>query len=218
LALVWAAWLRQFLRDTHSTEELAQAAVRLCGEHGYPLWRPMGAILHSWALTESGRKPEECIVQMRQGLADLRATGAGLWQPCFLALIAEACNKVNRIDEGLTVLDQALGIVRERAERFYEAELHRLRGELLLRCNPADISASETCFQTAIAIARDQQGMSLKLRAATSLARLWAERGERRQAQDLLAGTYGWFTEGLDTLDLREAQALLSELGSRAPN
>ena len=218
LALVWAAWLRQFLRDTHSTEELAQAAVRLCGEHGYPLWRAMGAILHSWALIESGRKPEECIVQMRQGLADLRATGAGLWQPCFLALIAEACNKVNRIDEGLTVLDQALGIVRERAERFYEAELHRLRGELLLRCNPADISASETCFQTAIAIARDQQAMSLKLRAATSLARLWAERGERRQAQDLLAGTYGWFTEGLDTLDLREAQALLSELGSRGPN
>jgi predicted ATPase len=125
---------------------------------------------------------------------------------------------VNRIDEGLTVLDQALGVVRERAERFYEAELHRLRGELLLRCNPADISARETCFQTAIAIARDQQAMSLKLRAATSLARLWAERGERRQAHDLLAGTYGWFTEGLDTLDLREAQALLSELGSQGIN
>jgi class 3 adenylate cyclase/predicted ATPase len=218
LALVWAAWLRQFLRDSHSTEELAQAAVRLCGEHGYPLWRPMGAILHSWALVESGQKPEECILQMWQGLADLRATGAGLWQPCFLALIAEACNKVNRIDEGLTVVDQALGVVRERAERFYEAELHRLRGELLLRRNPEDISASEACFQTAIAIARDQQAMSLKLRAATSLARLWAERGERRQAQDLLAGTYGWFTEGLDTLDLREAQTLLSELGSRGLN
>ena len=218
LALVWAAWLRQFLRDTHSTEELAQEAVRLCGEHGYPLWRAMGTILHSWALIESGRKPEECIPQMWQGLADLRATGAGLWQPCFLGLIAEACNKVNRIDEGLMVLDQALGVVRERAERFYEAELHRLRGELLLRRNPADISASEACFQTAIAVAHDQQAMSLKLRAATSLSRLWAERGERRQAHDLLAGTYGWFTEGLDTLDLREAQALLSELGSRGLN
>jgi class 3 adenylate cyclase/predicted ATPase len=218
LALVWAAWLRQFLRDTDSTEELAQEAVRLCGEHGYPLWRAMGAILHSWALIESGRKPDECILQMWQGLADLRATGAGLWQPCFLGLIAEACNKVNRIDEGLMVLDQALGVVRERAERFYEAELHRLRGELLLRRNPEDISASEACFQTAIAIARDQQAMSLKLRAATSLARLWAERGERCQAHDLLAGTYGWFTEGLDTLDLQEAQALLRELGGRGIN
>jgi class 3 adenylate cyclase/predicted ATPase len=218
LALVWAAWLRQFLRDTDSTEELAQEAVRLCGEHGYPLWRAMGAILHSWALIESGRKPDECILQMWQGLADLRATGAGLWQPCFLGLIAEACNKVNRIDEGLMVLDQALGVVRERAERFYEAELHRLRGELLLRRNPEDISASEACFQTAIAIARDQQAMSLKLRAATSLARLWSERGERRQAHDLLAETYGWFTEGLDTLDLQEAQALLSELGGRGIN
>jgi predicted ATPase len=173
----------------------------------------MGAILHGWALSESGQKPEECIAQMRQGLADLRATGAGLWQPCFLALIAEACDKANRIDEGLTVLDQALGIVQERAERFYEAELHRLRGELLLRCNPANVSACETCFRTAIAIARNQQARSLELRAATSLARLWVERGERRNAQDLLTGICGWFTEGFNTLDLREARALLSELG-----
>jgi predicted ATPase len=96
--------------------------------------------------------------------------------------------------------------------------LHRLKGELLLRRNREDISASEACVQTAIAIARDQQAMSLKLRAATSLARLWAERGERRQAHDLLAGTYGWFTEGLDTLDLREAKALLNELGTRGLN
>lgn len=212
LALVWAAWLRQFRREVPSTQELAQAAIRLCSEHGYPLWRPMGAILHGWALSESGQKPEERIAQMRQGLADLRATGAGLWQPCFLALIAEACSKVNRIDEGLTVLDQALGVVRERAERFYEAELHRLRGELLLRCNPAEISASETCFQTAIAIARNQQARSLELRAATSLARLWIERGERRNAQDLLTGIWGWFTEGFDTLDLKEAKSLLDEL------
>jgi predicted ATPase len=149
---------------------------------------------------------------MRQGIADLRATGAGLWQPCFLALIAEACDKANRVDEGLTVLDQALGVVRDRAERFYEAELHRLKGELVLRGNPADISASETCFRTALAIASDQQAMFLKLRAATSLARLWVQRGERRNAQDLLAGICGWFTEGLDTLDLQEARALLSEL------
>ena len=173
----------------------------------------MGTILHGWALSESGQKPEECIAQMRQGLVDLRATGAGLWQPCFLALIAEACGKANRIDEGLTVLDQALGIVRERAERFYEAELHRIRGELLLRCNPADVSASEACFRTAIAIARNQQARFLELRAATSLARLWAERSERRNAQDLLTGICGWFSEGFDTRDLQEAQALLSELG-----
>jgi class 3 adenylate cyclase/predicted ATPase len=218
LALVWAAWLRQFRREVPSTQELAQAAIRLCSEHGYPLWRPMGAILHGWALSESGQKPEECIAQMRQGLADLRATGAGLWQPCFLALIAEVCDKANRIDEGLTVLAQGLGIVRDRAERFYEAELHRLRGELLLRCNPANVSACETCFRTALAIARNQQARSLELRAATSLARLWAERGERRNAQDLLTGICGWFTEGFDTLDLQEARALLSELGDHGLN
>ncbi|MEY9155748.1 AAA family ATPase [Bradyrhizobium japonicum] len=213
LALVWAAWLRQFRREVPGTEEMAQAAIRLCSEHGYPLWRAMGTILHGWALSESGQKPEECIAQMRQGMADLRATGAGLWQPCFLALIAEACDKANRLDEGLTVLDHALGIVQERAERFCEAELHRLRGALLLRCNPVNVSACETCFRTAIAIARNQQARSLELRAATSLARLWAERGERRNAQDLLTGICGWFTEGFDTLDLREAQTLLSEMG-----
>jgi class 3 adenylate cyclase/predicted ATPase len=218
LALVWAAWLRQFLRDTHNAEELAQAAVRLCGEHGYPLWGPMGTILHNWALIEGGRTPDECIVHMRQGLADLRATGAGLWQPCFLALTAEACSKANRFDEGLTVLDQALSIVRERTERFYEAELHRLKGELLLRCNPGDVSTSETCFQTALAIAHDQQAKSLELRAGTSLARLWAERGERNKAHDLLTGVYGWFTEGFNTRDLQEAHALLSELGDRGLN
>jgi len=84
---------------------------------------------------------------------------------------------------------------------------------LLLRCNPVNVSACETCFRTAIAIARNQQARSLELRAATSLARLWAERGERRNAQDLLTGICGWFTEGFDTLDLREAQTLLSEMG-----
>ena len=89
---------------------------------------------------------------------------------------------------------------------------------MLLRCNPANVSTSETCFQTALAIAHDQQAKSLELRAATSLARLWTERGERRNAQDLLTGICGWFTEGFDTLDLQEARALLSELGDHALN
>jgi predicted ATPase len=216
LALVWAAWLRQFRRETSSTEELAQGAVRLCDEHGYPLWRSMGAILQGWALVESGRNPGDCIKQMRQGLADLRATGAGLWQPCFLALIAETCKRANRLDEGLAAVNQALGIVRERAERFYEAELHRLQGELLLRLNPADLSPAETCFKRAIAIARDQKARFFELRAVSSLARLLAEGGERRRVQDLLADTYGWFTEGFDTLDVQEAQALSNELASEA--
>ena len=214
LALVWAAWLRQFRREAQSTEELAQAAVQLCGEHGYPLWKPMGSILHSWAAMEGGQTPEECIVKMQQGLADLLATGAGLWRPCFLALIAEACNKANRVGEGLTVVDQALGIAQERAERFYEAELHRLRGELLLRHDQADLSIRETCFQTAIAIARDQQAKSLELRAAMSMARLWRDQGKRQEARDLLAPVYGWFTEGFDTRDLKEAKSLIDALSS----
>jgi predicted ATPase len=212
LALVWAAWLRQFRREAHSAEELAQAAGRLCGEHGYPLWMSMGAILHGWALVESWRQLEEGIARIRKGLTDLRATGAGLWQPCFLALLAEACGKANRVEEGLAVLDEALAAVHERGERFYEAELHRLKGELLLQRDGAEEPEVEASFQMSTAVARAQQARSLELRAALSLARLWAGRGEQRKAHDLLAPVYEWFTEGFGTSDLQEAKALLAKL------
>jgi class 3 adenylate cyclase/predicted ATPase len=212
LALVWAAWLHQFRREAKSTEGLASAAIRLCGEQGFPLWKPMGGILLGWAMIEQGGSQDDGIACMRRGLAELHATGAGLWQPCFLALIAEACLKAGRLEEGLAVLDQAVGAVEERSERLYEAELHRLKGELLLRSHPVDVSPSEDCIRTALTIAQDQQAKSLELRAAVSLARLWAERRERCKARDLLAGVLGWFTEGFETPDLRKAKTLLSEL------
>jgi predicted ATPase len=172
----------------------------------------MGAILHGWALVESWRQLEEGIARIRKGLTDLRATGAGLWQPCFLALLAEACGKANRVEEGLAVLDEALAAVHERGERFYEAELHRLKGELLLQRDGAEEPEVEASFQMSTAVARAQQARSLELRAALSLARLWAGRGEQRKAHDLLAPVYEWFTEGFGTSDLQEAKALLAKL------
>ena len=132
LALVWAAWLRQLRREPQPAREHAEAAMALCAEQGFPLWLSMAVILRGWALAEEGQG-EEGIARMRQGLADLRATGAGLWRPSFLALLAEAHGRAGRPEEGLGALDEALAMVARNGERAHEAELHRLRGELLLR-------------------------------------------------------------------------------------
>ena len=211
LTLVWAAWLHQFRREPQAARGHADAAIALCAEQGFPLWMSMAAILRGWALVQEGRG-EEGSAQMRQSLADLRATGAGLWQPTFLALIAEADGRIGQAERGLEVLGEAMAIVERNDERFYEAELHRLKGELLLVSTPTDLSGAERCFRVALEIAERQKAKSLGLRAAMSLARLWV--GERRpsEAYDLLAPIYGWFIEGFDTPDLKEAKTLLEEL------
>jgi predicted ATPase len=211
LALVWAAWLRQLRGEEQPAREHAEAAVALCAEQGFPLWRAMGIILRGWAWFEEGRR-EEGIEQMRQGLADLRATGAELWRPSFLALLAEAYGRTGRPEEGLDALDEALTMVSKNSERAHEAELHRLRGELLRSSGTKDEPKVEAAFQEALGIARQQAAKSLELRAAVSLARFWADHGQASEARDLLAGVYGWFTDGFDTADLSGAKALLEEL------
>ena len=190
----------------------AEAAIALCAEQGFPMFMSMGAILRGWALVQEGRG-EEGSAQMRQSLADLRATGAGLWQPTFLSLIAEADGRTGQTERGLEVLGEAMTFVDRNEERFYEAELHRLKGELLLVSNPPDPSGAERCFRIALEIAERQMAKSLGLRAALSLARLWTKEGRRQEAHDLLAPIYGWFIEGFDTPDYKEANALLDELG-----
>src|SRR3990172_2922953 len=186
----------------------------LSTEHGFPHWVAMGTILRGGALVERGQG-EEGIAQMRQGIAGHLATGAELVQPYFLALLAEGYGKVGQIEEGLTVLAAALDLVNKNGERFYEAELYRLKGELMLMqavgagFKPAP---TETCFRQAIDIAHRQIAKSLELRAAMSLCRLLQRQGEREEAQQMLAQIYGWFTEGFDTADLKEAKALLEEI------
>jgi class 3 adenylate cyclase/predicted ATPase len=214
LALVWTAWLHQFRREPQAARRHAEAAIALCAEQGFPMFMSMGAILRGWALVQEGRG-EEGSAQMRQGLADLRATGAGLWQPTFLSLIAEADGRIGQTERGLEVLGEAMTFVDRNEERFYEAELHRLKGELLLVSNPPDLSGAERCFRIALGIAERQMAKSLGLRAALSLARLWTKEGRRQEAHDLLAPIYGWFIEGFDTPDYKEANALLDELNVR---
>jgi predicted ATPase len=152
------------------------------------------------------------MVQMRQGLDELRAMGAEVLRPYLLALLAEVCGRSGQIEAGLDVLEEALVTAENHTERFNEADLHRLKGDLLLRqCGAAGFEA-EACFQRALDIARHQQARSLELRAATSLARLWQQQGKRDDARQLLAEVYDWFTEGFDTADLQEAKALLEAL------
>jgi predicted ATPase len=171
----------------------------------------MGTILRGWALVQEG-SDEEGGAQMRQGLDGLRATGAGLWQPTFLSLIAEADGRIGQAERGLRLLGEGMAMVERNDERFYEAELHRLKGELLLLSNPADPSGAERCFRNALEIAERQMAKSLGLRAALSLARFWAKEGRRSEAHDLLAPVYGWFNEGFGTPDHKAAKTLLDQL------
>jgi len=176
----------------------------------------VGTLYQGWARAQQG-KGDEGIRQIRQGLTHHQATGAGLLIPYYLGLLAEAYQKVGETEEGLAVLTEALTVVDRTGERYYEAELYRLKGELLfqLRVKSEKLRVqeeAEECFQKALDIARRQEAKSLELRAVMSLSRLWQQQGKKEEARQLLAEIYGWFTEGFDTKDLQEAKALLDEL------
>jgi predicted ATPase len=150
---------------------------------------------------------------MHQGLAAYRATGAELFRTYWLALLAEAYGTAGQVQEGLQALDEALALVDTNGERYWEAELYRRKGELLLQSGVWDAApGAEVCFQQALAVARRQQAKALELRAALSLSRLWRHQGKRAEIYQLLAEVYGWFTEGFATADLHEARVLLGAL------
>jgi tetratricopeptide (TPR) repeat protein len=176
--------------------------------------------LRGEALTEQG-KEEEGIVQIQKGLEALQATGAELRRACYLATLAVAYANVGKAEEGLTLLAKALDAIHENMEYVYEAELYRIKGQLVLQSHSLQSAVSdpqgeaEACFLKAIEIARKQQAKSLELRAAVSLARLWQQQGKQHEARNTLSEIYGWFTEGFDTKDLQEAEALLRTLGGK---
>jgi predicted ATPase len=198
-------------RPGPEAREAADALVALATEQGFPLPAAVGGVAEGWALTGEGAV-EEGIALMRRGLAGYRATGAELWVPDFLPLIAQAHGWAGRPGAGLALLAEALNWTEANGGRWLEAELHRLRGELLLVTPDRDPVAAETALRRALAVARDQGVRQWELRAATSLARLWRGQGRCVEARDLLAPVYGWFTEGFDTADLRDGRALLDAL------
>ena len=168
-ALAFAAWLHQLRREGQAAQERAAATIALATEQGFPFWEAWGTILRGWALAEQGQSAEG-IAQMRQGIAAWRATGAELQLPYYLALLAEAYGKAGQAEEGLRVLAEALTAVHKTGERQHEAELYRLKGELLLQQATGSDDEAETCLHQALDIARHQQAKSLELRAAMSLS------------------------------------------------
>jgi class 3 adenylate cyclase/predicted ATPase len=212
-SLYWDSLVRQFTGQWDVLRDRIETAISMATEHGFALVLGVGPIMRGWALVAEGQA-EEGIKQISQGLERYRATGAAVQLPHLLTALIEAYNKLEQPEEGLTALAKAQALVEKTGERYYEAELERLKGEVLLAQSPDDPAEAEACFHNALEIARRQQAKSLELRAAMSLARLWQRQGKEGDARQLLNDVYTWFTEGLATLDLRDARDLLNELGA----
>jgi predicted ATPase/DNA-binding winged helix-turn-helix (wHTH) protein len=229
-ALLFAAILHQLRREEQLAQEHADAACAVSSEHGLALYQAMATVMRGWALMKQARHAE-AIEQMRQGLAALQATGTELVRPHFLGLLAEALGAARQPEAALRALEEALEVTQRGGERYYEAELYRLKGEVLLiqaagrgfsraatggkvviEAEPTTIAEAEACFNQSIKIARRQKANSLELRAVLSMARLYLNQSKREEARTLLARTYSRFTEGFATTDLREAKALLEQL------
>jgi predicted ATPase len=183
----------------------------LAAQDEFAQWEAGGVALEGWALAEDGRA-EEGIARIERGIKAWSATRAAVLVPYYLGVLGCTYARAGRPADALPPLTDAISRVESSDERWCKAELHRCRGEVVLQLNRAQGIEAETSFRKAIALAQKQGAKLWELRAATSLARLWAEQGERQKARDLLAPVYGWFTEGFDTADLKDARALLEEL------
>lgn len=210
VTLAYAAMLGQFRRDVAEVDRLTQVIVAHATEHGFSYYLAWAQILRHWSRATQGAG-DSAVVGIRAGIDALQAV-AGLRLPYYRGLYAEASGRTGRPDDGLAAIAEAFDEVRSTEERWWEAELHRLRGDLLARSPDRDEEAA-ACFRTAIDVAREQRALSLELRAAVSLARLWRHHRNCREARLLLAGVYGKFTEGFDTSDLKDARSALDELG-----
>jgi predicted ATPase len=210
-AFYHAACLHQLRREVSQTQERAEAAMALARDQGFLSWLLYGTIVHGWALSAQGQHAQ-ALTQIPQALTALQATGQRQALPYFLALLAEAYGRGGDDAAGLQRLAEALAVVDDTEEYWWEAELYRLKGELLLRQATGSSDEAEACFHRALDIACRQHAKSLELRAAMSLSRLWQQQGKRAEAHALLAPIYGWFTEGFDTADLQEAKVLLEAL------
>jgi class 3 adenylate cyclase/predicted ATPase len=211
-ARVFVGVLHQFRGEVRAAQGNSESLIALCAEYELTNWLAVATIFHGWAMVEQGRA-QEGIAQIQEGLANTRATGmSGTNRPYWLSLLAEACGETGRCDEGLSALREALATADEHENRHYEAEMHRLKGELLVKQDDSNAAEARNCFERAVEFARRQSAKSLELRATMSLARLLAKQGRRDEAHAILCEIYHWFTEGFDTADLKDAKALLDEL------
>jgi predicted ATPase len=174
-------------------------------------WKTLGTIGRGCLLSITGDAANG-LQTITSGISAYRSTGAMVWMPMILSYRARTCAALGKFDDAWRCIDEALLAVETTKERWREAEVHHSAGEIVLLSPERDAVKAESCFMRALAVAREQQAKSWELRAATSMARLWRDQGKRQQANDLLAPIYGWFTEGFDTLDLKQTKSLLDEL------
>jgi len=208
------AFVSQFRRDVRNVREQADAAVALATEHGFTAWAALATSFRGWAFAMEGSS-EKGLVELQQGIADMRAFGAGIWLPFRCTMLAEVFDLLGDTKASLQSLAEAQNLMDQTEERWWEPEIYRLRGTLLLRHSIAAPAEGETWLRRAVDVASRQAARSLELRAATSLARLWHDQGKHDEARDLLEPVYNWFTEGFDAPDLKVARAMLEELRSR---
>jgi tetratricopeptide (TPR) repeat protein len=218
-------------REVEKSQEQAEALIALCRQHGFRLWEALGVASRGWALANQGRA-EEGIAQIRQSIGATQAMGLDLWQPYSFALLGDTYERLRQPEQGLKAIAQALDLTSRTGAVINGPGLHRTKGELLMMRDRSQFHLSqarlrgsaslrivrhagqaEGCFRYAIEMAREQGAKSWELRATISLARLLYRQGHREEARTMLAEIYNWFTEGFDTADLKEAKALLDELG-----
>ncbi len=211
LGELWLAMIHLFRGEAREAGPILERAIRLASEAGIP--RGMWAnFLSGWALSAAGRSADGAT----QALLDFDAVGAAgqeVFRPYYAGVLADICRAAGRVDDGFALVDKAIAIASSQDLQWCLAELHRIKGELMIaRGEPP--AAVEPCFETAIAMARDQSAMTWQLRAMASLARLRHAQGKSDEARDLLSPVYGWFTEGFGSADLKAAKALLAILSN----
>jgi predicted ATPase len=204
-----ACWVEVIASSPHEAQRHAEEVIALSNEHGFSLWLGYGLLWHGCSSAALGQA-REGVTLLREGLSVVRDTGSGASTPWALTMLADANAKLGKPVIGLSYLAEAAQITETTNERLWEAELHRHRGELLNAAR--DRAAAEQNYHQAVAVAKRQSAKPFELRASTSLARLWRDQGKRNEARDLLAPICGWFTEGFDTPDLKEAKVLLEQL------
>jgi tetratricopeptide (TPR) repeat protein len=200
-------------RDSQQVRARGEATLALALELGNLFRRAVAEMFLGWEDILSGDYGRG-LPRMQENLDLFKATGSVTMSMYMLALIASALGYKQQFDEGLSTIEQAFPTIEQTDERFYEAEIYRLKGELLVAQDASNAAQAEQCFRTAIDIARTQKAKSWELRATTSLARLLDKQGRRDEARAMLAEIYNWFTEGFDTADLKDAKALLEELAN----
>jgi predicted ATPase len=185
--------------------------VTLAHEKGAEVWRVAAMLQKEFVLVLTG-EASDAVQQITSQLSALRPTGATFWTSLSLSYLAKAYAQIDQFEEAWRCIGEAMTAVETTKERMWEADVHRTAGEIALLLPEPHAAKAEAYFERALAVARQQQAKSWELRAAMSMARLWRDQGKRDEAREVLAPVYGWFTEGFDTLDLKEAKALLDEL------